>query len=392
MVDARIPLLSRTPDILGSLARGHEFAQTLENAPLIQQMNQQRVVQGQQQIDANASDLAKARAEFSEQQLLTSGQLAEAMLSVEQSERPALLVQIKPILEGQGFNQHQIESFPIGNDERLEGIAGFARQAQGRASRPVGVPTLIDTDSGPAQSILVDNGDGTFSNEIVPIEGQLIDRLGRTTDDRVSEAGQTAGARTQATQDVRAQTDPGIAEDVAAASTRGRLREEDRFAAEKRIRGADASISKADNVLDILDEALGLVGPTTAGPAGFAAPLAAGTDAFTLRGHIDTIQANLSFKEIAEMRANSPTGGALGNVTERELDLLAATVSKLDQRLSPTALRASLERVRTHYNNWKEAVLKAKAADAKKLGLDPVTGSRPVNELSTEELEAELNE
>ena len=90
MVDARIPLLSRTPDILGSLARGHEFAQTLENAPLIQQMNQQRVVQGQQQIDANASDLAKARAEFSEQQLLTSGQLAEAMLSVEQSERPAL--------------------------------------------------------------------------------------------------------------------------------------------------------------------------------------------------------------------------------------------------------------------------------------------------------------
>jgi len=391
MADSRIPLMTRVPDLFGALARGQEFDQTLANAPLIQQLNQQKVQAGQQDLAAGESDLAKARAEFSEQQLLTSGQLAEAMLSVDQAERPGLLQQLRPLLEEQGFSAHQIDSFPIGNDERLQGISGFAQRAGGTGTRPVGVPTLIDTPQGPAQSILVDLGNGQFENRVIPIQGEITDRQGRTSVERVAEAGERSRATTQGRQDVRAVTEPQIAGDVAREQTRARLTEEDRFAAEKRVRGADANIRKVDNVMGIIDEAIELVGPTTAGPAGAVSTFAPGTDAFTLRGHIDTIQANLSFQEIAQMRANSPTGGALGSVTERELDLLAATVSSIRQGLAPDALRAALGRVKTHYNNWRDAVIKARDRDIKKAGLDPRTGARPINELTNEELEKIAN-
>ena len=47
-------------------------------------------------------------------------------------------------------------------------------------------------------------------------------------------------------------------------------------------------------------------------------------DANTMENNLNTLQATASFKSLGEMRAASKTGGALGNITERELDLLAA--------------------------------------------------------------------
>lgn len=49
-----------------------------------------------------------------------------------------------------------------------------------------------------------------------------------------------------------------------------------------------------------------------------------------LQNYIRTIQANVGFDQLQQMRDNSPTGGALGNVSDSENRLLAATQGALD--------------------------------------------------------------
>lgn len=73
----------------------------------------------------------------------------------------------------------------------------------------------------------------------------------------------------------------------------------------------------------------------------------AGSQAADLSGLLDTIGANISFEALNAMRAQSPTGGALGNVTERELALLQATSGNISQSQSPEQLVYNLERLQT---------------------------------------------
>jgi len=78
-----------------------------------------------------------------------------------------------------------------------------------------------------------------------------------------------------------------------------------------------------------------------------------------LAGTIETIQANLSFTELAQMRAASPTGGALGSIAVRELELLGATVASLNQNQSPEEFRRSLDVIDGAMDRWKAAVEEA---------------------------------
>jgi len=67
-----------------------------------------------------------------------------------------------------------------------------------------------------------------------------------------------------------------------------------------------------------------------------------GTDARNLRGDLDRIKANIGFDELNKMRRESPTGGALGQVTERELQFLQSVQGSLDQAQSPEQLEKML--------------------------------------------------
>ena len=49
------------------------------------------------------------------------------------------------------------------------------------------------------------------------------------------------------------------------------------------------------------------------------------------------------------MREASPTGGALGQVSERELDLLMATLSSLDQAQTQEQFIQSLDQIEKRY-------------------------------------------
>lgn len=74
----------------------------------------------------------------------------------------------------------------------------------------------------------------------------------------------------------------------------------------------------------------GMVGATTTGFGANLAPIK-GTAAHNLQAALDTIRANVGFDTLAKMRANSPTGGALGAVSERENQYLQSVLGSLDQ-------------------------------------------------------------
>ena len=108
------------------------------------------------------------------------------------------------------------------------------------------------------------------------------------------------------------------------------------------------AVAKATNIIGKAEQALSKVGWNTAGFIGTKIDFA-GTPGADLQGLIDTIQANLGFEELAAMREASPTGGALGAVTERELSLLQSASASLERKQSPEQLRGHLQEVITRF-------------------------------------------
>lgn len=82
------------------------------------------------------------------------------------------------------------------------------------------------------------------------------------------------------------------------------------------------------------------------GFAGMIAQFFPGTDARKLGNTLDTLRANIGFDKLQEMRANSPTGGALGQVSNLENMLLQATSGKIDQFETPQQLQDQIIKIK----------------------------------------------
>lgn len=74
-----------------------------------------------------------------------------------------------------------------------------------------------------------------------------------------------------------------------------------------------------------------------------------GTPQHDIARALDTVRANISFERLNQMRAASPTGGALGSVTERELLLLQNSFAALEQSQSDEQFEKNLRRTRAIY-------------------------------------------
>lgn len=133
--------------------------------------------------------------------------------------------------------------------------------------------------------------------------------------------------------------------------------------AEQQAARRQASVRQAENTLSAVDTALKQVGVWTTGPLSGLAAIG-GTPAADLASTIDTIEANLSFQALQEMRDNSPTGGALGSITERELSLLGSTVASLRQSQSQSQLRRNLETIKGSLQRLRDAQSQAAASPA----------------------------
>lgn len=68
----------------------------------------------------------------------------------------------------------------------------------------------------------------------------------------------------------------------------------------------------------------------------------------TVKNALDTIRANVGFQTLEEMRAASPTGGALGQITERELAFLQQVKGALDQMNTIEQLESTFNNIQNH--------------------------------------------
>ena len=103
---------------------------------------------------------------------------------------------------------------------------------------------------------------------------------------------------------------------------------------------ATARIGRVDSLVESI---MPRIGAMTAGWGGNMLANVPGTAASDLRKDIGTLQAIAGFDELNAMRASSPTGGALGNVTERELAFLQSVVRNIETSQSPEQLRRNLQ-------------------------------------------------
>ena len=122
-----------------------------------------------------------------------------------------------------------------------------------------------------------------------------------------------------------------------------------KFEGEKPERQAKATSAlqtletKQSTVSGAIDKALDNANFWTTGIVGQMASAVPGSPAYDLARTLDTIKANIGFNELQTMRDNSPTGGALGSITERELAFLQSTVASIEQPQSEAQLRENLK-------------------------------------------------
>lgn len=126
--------------------------------------------------------------------------------------------------------------------------------------------------------------------------------------------------------------------------------------AAKAAKSQGNALAKVQGVLDRIEAIKKDVGDSWVTPglgetgmSGAALRAIPGTAAYDLGKALQTIDANSAFTALQEMRESSPTGGALGQITERELELLKSTVANLDPNQSQDAFLGNLETARKFY-------------------------------------------
>lgn len=121
---------------------------------------------------------------------------------------------------------------------------------------------------------------------------------------------------------------------------------QDEAARERTLRTAGVITGAIDKIQDKLKT-------TTLPVAGFVGGNLAqvkGTNAYSVKALVDTIKANIGFETLAQMRKESPTGGALGQVSNQEIGFLQATLANLDQGQTTEDFEAQLTQLENIYN------------------------------------------
>ena len=112
-----------------------------------------------------------------------------------------------------------------------------------------------------------------------------------------------------------------------------------------------------------IDKALTQIDWSTVGFVGDWSKVIPGTPAFNLKETLATIQANIGFDKLQSMRENSPSGGALGQVSDFENKLLQAVRGSLAQGQTADQLKANLAQVKQYLDAVREEKRKAFQTD-----------------------------
>ncbi len=118
----------------------------------------------------------------------------------------------------------------------------------------------------------------------------------------------------------------------------------------ERISKTSMMNTNIDRAIDLIDTEEWATGVKGAFVRDYGSFLGAGSPAVDLQAALVSIKANIGFDRLQQMREESPTGGALGQVAVQELEALQSTLGSLDPRQSPELIKESLENVRNNYN------------------------------------------
>lgn len=114
-------------------------------------------------------------------------------------------------------------------------------------------------------------------------------------------------------------------------------------AAGKATNALGAKAVSGNVIVDAAAKARALIGGGSTGVAGKIVAYNPQTDAAELYRQVDVLKSNATIESLTAMRAASPTGGALGSVTEKENAMLAAKLGALDPAAGPERFGAALD-------------------------------------------------
>jgi hypothetical protein len=134
------------------------------------------------------------------------------------------------------------------------------------------------------------------------------------------------------------------------------------------------AIDASSRVVSKVDAIMPRINNWTAGVPGKAiASLPINSEARDVAAEIESLTATIGFDELQKMRAASPTGGALGQISDAENKLLANVVASVRQDQSPPNLKKNLAIVR-------ESAARILAAAQKDAGTSAAVGNiRPMS-------------
>lgn len=149
--------------------------------------------------------------------------------------------------------------------------------------------------------------------------------------------------------------DPTAQQNVSSAKAQGKAEGDRIGTAPERFRAAKSALNELniqqgvvqediDRALKLAERGGGIFGTT--GAAGAVMSNIPGTDAYDLGQLLNTIKANIGFDKLQAMREASPTGGALGQVSERENTLLQSVLGALEQSQSNEEFVYNLQRLK----------------------------------------------
>jgi len=159
------------------------------------------------------------------------------------------------------------------------------------------------------------------------------------------------------------------------------------------------NISKSDTVINAIDNAIKIISKNpilnpivgTAFGRGTLGKFIPG-EASTLEGYMDTVRANVGFDALQQMRDSSPTGGALGQVSEREIGFLQSVAGSLKPGQENHVLIENLEDIQNSFKTLRALSIAESGREVPVTVTDPETGETISATVNKKELENLLRE
>lgn len=131
-----------------------------------------------------------------------------------------------------------------------------------------------------------------------------------------------------------------------------------------KVLATNKTLDVSDGVVaEDIDRAIGMAGAWTTGFVGAKLEDLQGTPAHDLKMLLQSIKSNVGFDKLQQMRDNSPTGGALGQVTELELGLLQSVYGALEQSQTKEQFVYNLQRLKQIKSQFAQLRAEAFAMD-----------------------------